>query len=87
MARIGAGIEQLAELKSTLDREAMTVESLVGTIAGRLADTDWEGPAAERFRSQWSGEFEPLLRNLREALEEAGTEVARRRDALLQAGG
>lgn len=87
MARIGAGIEQLAELKTTFDREAQTVESLLTTVSGRLADTDWEGPAADRFRAQWASEFEPSLRTLRTALEEAGLEVARRRDALIQAGG
>jgi WXG100 family type VII secretion target len=84
--RIGASIEQLTELKSTFDREAQNIEALVGNIGGRLADTDWEGGAAERFRAQWASEFEPSLRNLRQALEEAGLEVARRRDNLVQGG-
>ena len=86
MSRIGGEVEQLVELKATFDREAQTVEELTRTIRGRLDSTTWEGPAADRFRSMWSGEFEVALRKLQVALQEAGSEVARRREALLQAG-
>lgn len=86
MARIGGEIEQLGQLKTTFDREARTVEELTRVIRSQLQTTVWEGPAAERFRSMWSGEFEVSLRKLQEALVEAGAEVARRQNALLQAG-
>ena len=86
MARIGGEIEQLGQLKTTFDRESRTVEELTRVIRGQLQTTVWEGPAAERFRSMWSGEFEVSLRKLQEALVEAGTEVSRRQTALLQAG-
>jgi uncharacterized protein YukE len=86
MARIGGEIEQLGQLKTTFDRESRTVEELSRVIRGQLQTTVWEGPAAERFRSAWSGEFEVVLRRLQEALVEAGAEVARRQTALLQAG-
>lgn len=86
MARIGGEIEQLSQLKTTFDRESCTVEELSRTIRGQLQTTVWEGPAAERFRSMWSGEFEVSLRKLQEALVDAGTEVSRRQTALLQAG-
>jgi len=86
MARIGGEIEQLAQLRTTFEREATTVEELTRTIRGQLQVTAWEGPAAERFRSMWSGEFEVSLRKLQQALADAGTEVSRRQTALLQAG-
>ncbi len=86
MARIGGELEQLATLKSTFDRESQSVESLASNIRGQLQNTFWEGPAAERFRAQWQSEFEPMLRKLQAALQESGVEVARRRDALAQAG-
>ena len=86
MSRIGGEIEQLVELKATFDREAQTVEELTRSIRGRLDSTSWEGPAADRFRAMWTGEFEVTLRKLQGALQEAGIEVARRREALLQAG-
>jgi uncharacterized protein YukE len=87
MARIGGEIEQLVQLKTTFDRESRTVDELTRAIRSQLQMTAWEGPAAERFRSMWSGEFEVSLRRLQEALIDAGTEVSRRQTALLQAGG
>lgn len=87
MARIGASLESLAELKTTFDSQAQRIDELISTITGRLSNTDWEGPAAERFRGQWGSDFEPSLRNLRSALEECGVEVARQRERLIQAGG
>lgn len=86
MARIGGEIEQLGQLKSVFDRESRTVEDLTRVIRGQLQSTVWEGPAAERFRSMWTGEFESSLRRLQEALVDAGAEVARRQTALVQAG-
>lgn len=86
MARIIGDIDQLGQLKTTLDRESRTVEELTRVIRGQLQITVWEGPAAERFRSMWSGEFEVSLRKLQEALIDAGAEVSRRQTALLQAG-
>ena len=86
MARIGGEIEQLAQLKATFDRESKTVEELTRVIRGQVQATAWEGPAAERFRSMWAGEFEPSLRKLGQALVDAGAEVSRRQTALLQAG-
>ena len=86
MAKIGGEVEQLAQLKSSFDRQTQAVEQVAATIRGDLANTVWEGPAAERFRAQWSSEYEPALRKLQAALNECGVEVARRRDALVQAG-
>jgi uncharacterized protein YukE len=86
MARIGADIAQLQELKTTFDGQAQRIEELISTISGRLANAYWEGPAAERFRSTWGSEFEPSLRNLRSSLEEAGVEISRRITTIEQAG-
>ena len=55
-------------------------------LRAQLDGTSWQGPAADRFRQAWEGEFEPNLAKLRTALQDAATEVARRRDALIQAG-
>lgn len=86
MTTIGGEVEQLASLKSTFEREGQTVQQLSTSIRSQLDNTWWKGPAADRFRSQWQGEFEPALRRLQEALAECSTEVSRRREALLQAG-
>jgi uncharacterized protein YukE len=86
MARIGGEIEQLAQLKATFDREAQSVEELTRAIRSQLQGTAWEGPAAERFRTMWTSEYEVSMRKVQQALVDAGAEVSRRQTALLQAG-
>ena len=87
MSQMGGDLEQLALLRTSLLQQAQTIEQLTGTVRQQLANTTWHGPAAERFRGAWSADFEPSLRRLQSALQEAGVEVGRRRDALQQAGG
>jgi uncharacterized protein YukE len=86
VAIIGGEPEQLSALKTTFDRQSALVQELTGTIRAQLDGTNWQGPNAERFRSSWRDEYEPVLRRLEQALVDAGTEVARARDRLLQAG-
>jgi uncharacterized protein YukE len=87
MSHMGADLEQLAQLRGALLQQAEVIDGVSRAVSGQLANTTWHGPAAERFRGAWSSDFEPSLRRLQAALQEAGMEVARRRDALLQAGG
>jgi uncharacterized protein YukE len=87
MSHMGADLEQLGALREVLLRQSAVIEELASTLRTQLSGTSWHGPAAERFRGAWTGEFEPTLRRLQSALQDAGTEVGRRRDALLQAGG
>jgi len=86
MGAIGGEIEQLSSLQSTFGNQSGAVEELTRVITTQLTNTVWQGPAADRFRGSWDGEFAPTLKRLAEALVEAGTEVGRRRDALVQAG-
>ena len=86
MSTIGGELGQLQSLKSSFDRQSQTVQELTAAVRGQLGNTWWKGPAADRFREAWGGEFEPALRKLQAALQDAGTEVARRREALIQAG-
>ncbi|MDP8910723.1 MAG: WXG100 family type VII secretion target, partial [Actinomycetota bacterium] len=85
MSTIGAEIPQLESLKGTFDRQSQAVQELTSNISNQLGNTWWKGPAADRFRSEWSSEFEPMLRRLQQSLQESGAEVGRRREALVQA--
>jgi uncharacterized protein YukE len=87
MSQMGADLEQLANLRAALLQQSQAIEQLSATVRAQLGNTTWHGPAADRFRGAWSSDFEPSLRRLQGALQEAGMEVGRRRDALLQAGG
>jgi WXG100 family type VII secretion target len=86
MSTIAGSLEQMEALSRQFQQQSQTVDQLTATIRSELGNALWEGPAADRFRSTWSSEFEPVLRKLQSALQEAGVEVARRRDALQTAG-
>ncbi len=82
MSKVGADLPQLDDLKRTLDTNASHTQDILRSIDGKLASTHWEGPAAQRFRDAWNGEFKGALNKLNEALLEASAEVQRRRQAI-----
>lgn len=86
MSIIGGDYEQLTTLKATFERQSALVEEVRSTLRNRLADTYWRGAQADQFRNTWASEYEPVLRKLEEALQEAGGQVANARDRLLEAG-
>ena len=86
MSTIGAEMGQLQSLGQSFARESQTVSQLVATIGGQVNGTWWKGPAADRFRSSWEGEFAPTMRRLELALQEASQHIQKRHDALQQAG-
>ena len=86
MAKIGAEMGQMQELQSTFNQQSQAVQQLTAAINGKVNGTLWEGPAADRFRQAWEGQFQPTLRELQAALQEAAQEVGRRHQALMQAG-
>ena len=84
--KVGGELGSMQALKKSLDNNASRATELKNAVRGQLGSTVWEGPAATRFRDAWKSEFEPALSKLTEALNEAGNEVQRRRDALERAG-
>ncbi|MEA2294186.1 MAG: hypothetical protein QOE86_1825 [Solirubrobacteraceae bacterium] len=87
MSHLGGDLDQLAALKATFAQQSQAIQQVADAVRVQLEQTHWHGPAAERFRAAWAGEFEPTLRRLHAAFEEGGVEVARRREALQRAGG
>ena len=86
MGVIGGEVEQLSSLQTTFNNQSGAVDQLTSALTGQLGNTVWQGPAADRFRATWHEEFAPMLRKLSQTLNEAGSEVGRRRDGLVQAG-
>jgi WXG100 family type VII secretion target len=78
----GANLADLDQLRAVFDGKAGEVQSLEATLSAKVAPgaTAWEGPGADKFRAAWEQEFAPALRNLQEALTQAGIAVARYRD-------
>lgn len=79
---LGGDLAQLDSLRKTFTDQAGAVEALRGTIDGVLGSTQWTGPAADRFRGEWTSSFVPALRRLQEALTDSSAVVSRRRDAI-----
>ena len=86
MSTIGAEMGQLESLGQSFVREGQDVARLTAAISSQVQSTWWKGPAADRFRAAWEGEFAPTLRRLEAALQQASQEINRRHQALLQAG-
>ena len=84
--QIGAELGQMQSLKKTFDANSQKAIELMTAVRSSLDNTFWKGPAADRFRQAWKGEFEPAMKKLEAALKEAGAEVQRRHDALQRAG-
>jgi WXG100 family type VII secretion target len=86
VSTIGAEMGQLQQLGQTFSREGQNVAQLTAAINSQVNSTWWKGPASDRFRSSWESEFAPTMRRLEAALQQASQEIARRHQALTQAG-
>ena len=79
---MGGDLAQLDVLRKTFTDQVQAVEALRGAVDGALGSTQWTGPAADRFRSEWGSSFVPALRRLQEALTENASVVSNRREAI-----
>lgn len=81
-AMFGANLNDLIALKKLFDDDALQVASLEQTLSAKLTPgaTAWEGPGADKFRAAWTQEFAPALRNLHDALGQAGVAVMKYHD-------
>jgi uncharacterized protein YukE len=86
MPQIGATIEEMNALQAAFRRESTTVATLTNSISSQVSSTWWVGPAAERFRGTWEGEFRPMLARLQAELDNCSVEVGNRAAAITQAG-
>ena len=78
MGMSGADIAQMQQLEQRLKQESSSVTELMNRIDQALANTQWTGPAADRFRQEWSSDFRKALMTLSNALGENATAVQNR---------
>jgi uncharacterized protein YukE len=74
----GADIAQMQQLEQRLKQESSAVTELMNRIDQALVNTQWTGPAADRFRQEWSNDFRKALMTLSNALGENATAVQNR---------
>jgi WXG100 family type VII secretion target len=78
MAIHGADIQQLRDLAGKFKTEAGNLDTLISHLQGATTSSDgyWKGPAAERFRNEWSQlkpTFDKFVSTLHEAERSANT--------------
>ncbi|MGH8999434.1 MAG: WXG100 family type VII secretion target [Acidimicrobiia bacterium] len=78
MGMQGADIMQMQDLERRLQSESGAVTELQTRINSALANTQWTGPAADRFRQEWESNFSKALRTLSEALGQNAAAVRNR---------
>ena len=78
----GANLADLVDLRRMFDEKAGQVATLETSLSARMTPgaTAWEGPGADKFRTAWTQEFAPALRNLHDALGQAGIAVSKYHD-------
>lgn len=88
MTKIAGEMAQMDGLSRDFTTAAGQVQELIGRLDGITNNTvgsGWQGRSASRFQELWNGEFKASLGRMNEALVQAGSEVDRRKNALIQA--
>lgn len=80
MAVWGADVDQLKNLGTKLQAGASEIDNTKNTLNKVLDGTQWMGPDAEAFRSEWSGTHMSSLTKVAEALKDAGQKATRNAD-------
>ncbi|WP_292727431.1 WXG100 family type VII secretion target [Microbacterium sp. UBA837] len=77
MAVWGLDVQQVRQLSTQLNQKAADIDSILSTLTSALDATQWEGPDATQFRSEWSGQHSASLRRVAEALRDAASKASR----------
>ncbi len=81
----GADVEALRSLSAQLGSQADDLDSVARRLMARVDGTQWRGPDAERFRSDWNQRHSSAIRNaaiaLRGAAESARTNASQQDSA------
>ncbi len=76
MAVWGLDVQQVRQLSTQLNQKASDIDSILSTLSNALNSTQWEGPDATQFRNDWSGHHTSSLRQVAQALRDAGQKAA-----------
>lgn len=77
MAWIGLDVEQVRGLAQQLHAKSQEINTIAQQLNSQLTSVTWQGPDAERFRSDWNSQYMSSLRQVAQALEAAGTAAGR----------
>jgi uncharacterized protein YukE len=83
----GADPEQLSALGSKLVGQNEPIAQIQSVVFTTLAGTTWQGPARDKFETEWNDQFNPALNALKDAFTAAGNECTQRAASLTQVMG
>ena len=77
MANVNLNIESLAETQRVFFQKAQELQALTSLVDSTLAATEWQSPAAEKFRQEWAQTYLPALRNVFAGLDSFQGDIAK----------
>ena len=80
MAFTGMDIAGVRQLATQLDNSATQIDELQTKLTGTLGNTQWDGPDATAFRSEWNEQHSTNLRQLSERLRAVCTQARKNAD-------
>ncbi|HEY8701981.1 MAG TPA: hypothetical protein VIM08_13655 [Arthrobacter sp.] len=80
MAIWGADVQQLKDLGSKLQAGASEIENQKSALNKALHSTDWKGPDADKFRTDWDSNHMTQLSRVADALKEASQKAKQNAD-------
>lgn len=75
MAIWGADIQQLRALGAQLNSKAGEIDGILSNLTNLLNNTQWQGPDATRFHTEWTGQHTAALRQVASALRDAASKA------------
>src|SRR5699024_3030729 len=76
----GMDIAAARDLVRVMNSDADVINQLTAQLTQQLENTPWYGPDAQRFTSDWQGQYVPALQNVVNALQENAMILAQQAD-------
>ncbi|CAM3588436.1 hypothetical protein OCAE111667_16885 [Occultella aeris] len=76
----GMDITAARDLVRVMNSDADVINQLTAQLTQQLEATPWYGPDAQRFTSDWQGQYVPALQNVVQALQENATILSQQAD-------
>jgi len=77
MAMVGADVEQLNQLAAQLNNKANDIQNVISQLTSAINSVEWKGNDANRFRSDWQGQYVSQLKQVVNALQQASQNAKR----------
>ena len=64
MAQLGADVDQLDSLATRFNNVADEIDGMVNQLGSQIHSAWWQGTDADRFRSDWDGQYRSNLQTV-----------------------